>query len=106
MTHADDQLRMAPDERARNWLIMLTFGAFAATGFAIEVLFTASLDVCDEFHESPNTPLGWSIVIGGAAFMAVVGWRLRPRRWWAFTIPAIVVHMLIYSWWLTPAGTC
>ena len=106
MAHADDQLRMSPDQRALAWSIWLTLGAFGATGAAIEVLFTASGDICDAFHESPNTPLGWSIVVAGAALMAVIGWRLRPRRWWAFTVPAIAVHLLIYSWWVTPSGTC
>lgn len=106
MTHADDQTRMSPEERAWGWLIMLTFGAFVATGLAIEVLFTASLDVCDQFHVSPNTPVGWSIVVVGAALIAAIGWRLRPRRWWAITAPAVAVHLMIYSWWVTPSGTC
>jgi hypothetical protein len=106
VTEAGAHSGMSPEERANAWVIMLTFGVFVATGVAIEVLFTASGDVCDAFHESPNTPLGWSIVIGGAALIAAVGWRFRPRRWWAITVPAVAVHLMIYSWWVTPAGTC
>lgn len=106
VTHADGHVRMSPAERALAWWMTLSFGTFVATGMAINALFTASGDICDQFHESPNTPLGWSIVIGGAAFMALIGWRLKPRRWWALAGCAIVLHLMLFSWWVTPSGTC
>ncbi len=97
---------MSPAERAfARWMI-LSFGTFAATAMAINALYTASGDICDAYHESPNTPMGWSIVAGGAALMALIGWRLRPHRWWALAGLAIGLHLMVFSWWLTPSGTC
>ena len=79
---------------------------FGATGLAINAVYSASGDICDEFHESPNTPLGWSLVIATAVAMAAVGWRLRPRHWILLTGVVIVLHVMVYAWWITPTGTC
>ena len=92
--------------RAFAWWLISSFGVFVATGLTITVVFEVSGDICDQFHESPNTPLGRSIVAVGAVAMAVVGSLLRPRRWLVLTACAISLHLMVYVDWLTPSGTC
>lgn len=73
---------------------------------AISVLYTAAGDVCDLFHESPNTPLGW-IVAGCAMAQPIVlaAW-LRARMVLVLSIVSLAPLFLFWLWWLLPAGSC
>ena len=77
-----------------------------ATGLVLSFAYTALGDVCDPFHESPNSPLGWSIVIVGTIVVGLIGWLLRPPRRALLASAAATLHLLAFAWLIASTGSC
>ena len=63
-------------------------------------------EVCDPFHESANTPYGWTVACGSmAASPALARWiGSRPVMWLAYG--SLPLHWLVWDWLLTPTDWC
>ena len=47
---------------------------------AFQLTLTAFLDVCYDFHESPNSLTGWIVSLSGVLLTGFLGWILRQSH--------------------------
>lgn len=88
------------------WWALATLQCQAACLVAIGVLYTASGDICDPLHESPNTPLGWTVAGLAMALPIVFAAWFRARLVLALSGVSVAPLFLFWLWWLLPAGHC
>ena len=87
------------------WLgLTVGFGVFAI--LVLEATHGAWLDICDEFHEAPTTPLGLSVAIVATGVPVAFALASRSGRVFSLALAAAVLEGLVWWWLFTPQGTC
>ena len=93
---------LGPVEGVFVWLLIVALGSLAVVVVFLVPWLTDVFEVCDPFHESANTPYGWTVACGSmAASLALARWiGSRPVMWLAYG--SLPLHWLVWHWLLTP----
>lgn len=77
------------------WLALIACGTVFALGAILGSFYTAFLDTTDPQHQSPNTPLGWTVACATMASSVGAARWLRSR-----TLLVTAYGLLIPQWYL------
>ena len=93
---------LGPAEGVAVWLLTTALGSIVVVTAFLVPWLTDVFEVCDPFHESANTPYGWTVACGSMAaslvFARLIG--SKPVMWLAWG--SLPLHWLVWHWLLTP----
>ena len=89
------------------WIMTVGCGSIAVIMVFLYPWLTDMFEVCNELHESANTPYGWTVACGSMALSLVFARLIGSRAVMWFAWGSLPLHWLTWHWLLIPRDpTC
>ena len=98
---------LGPFEGIFVWILTVGGGSLAVVSVFFYPWLTDMFEVCNELHESADTPYGWTVACGSMALSLVFARLIGSRAVMWFAWGSLPLHWLTWHWLLIPRDpTC
>ena len=93
---------LGPVEGVAVWLLTVALGTIVVTAVFLVPWLTDVFEVCDPYHESANTPYGWTVACGSMAASLVYARQIGSKSVMWLAWGSLPLHWLGWHWLLIP----